>query len=183
MDGTVKQLKDGVELRFERDFAHPIEEVWAALTEPARLKDWLAEAEIDLRPGGRVHLKGDEIESTITAIESQKVIQYGWKSADWDGGQIRWELQPTDSGTHLTFTHVFTPMTADEAEEFRAKNELPPGWDPLPSTLAGWHSILDKLVNALGGRPEGPALNWRADNPAMQGWDELNEHYKKVLAR
>lgn len=184
MDGSLRDLDEGVEIRFERDLAHPIDKVWAALTDPQRLKEWLAEAEIDLRVGGRVHLKGDEIESTVTELDPPKLIQYGWKSAEWDGGQIRWELEPTSNGTRLVFTHVFTPMTAAQAEKFRQENELPPGWDPLPSNLAGWHTILDKLARALDGSAQTPALDWREDRgESMKGWEELNEHYKDALAR
>lgn len=114
MDGTVREIAGGVELRLERHLAHPIEKVWAALTEPRRLSEWLAEGEMELRLGGRVYLKGDEIESTVTALDPPKLIQYGWKTAEWDGGQIRWELDPTQTGTRLVLTHVFTPPTDEE---------------------------------------------------------------------
>jgi uncharacterized protein YndB with AHSA1/START domain len=186
MDGTMRALDEGVELRFERDFAQPIEKVWASLTEPSKLKDWFAEAEIDLRLGGRVYLKGDEIESTITELDPPRLIQYGWKSPEWDGGQIRWELAPTSNGTHLVFTHRFIPLTEEQAEEFRARNDLPEGWDPLPSNLAGWHVILGRLADALEGRPYGSSLDWRASenrDEQMKEWAELNEHYRKVLSR
>jgi uncharacterized protein YndB with AHSA1/START domain len=55
-DGTL-ETRDGVHaLRFERHLAHPIEKVWAALTEPDRMAEWLAAAEVDLVEGGRVRL-------------------------------------------------------------------------------------------------------------------------------
>ena len=41
---------------FHRHYAKPIEKVWAALTTPERLADWLADAEIELRLGGRIQL-------------------------------------------------------------------------------------------------------------------------------
>ena len=44
-------------LRFERDLNHPIDRVWAAITEPHEIEAWLARAEIDLREGGRVRLE------------------------------------------------------------------------------------------------------------------------------
>lgn len=47
MDDTVREIAGGVELRFERRLAHPIEKVWAAPTEPRRLSEWLAESEIE----------------------------------------------------------------------------------------------------------------------------------------
>jgi hypothetical protein len=56
-DGTFEKRDDRYVLRFERRLRHPIERVWAALTEPGELVGWLAEAEIELVEGGRVHLR------------------------------------------------------------------------------------------------------------------------------
>lgn len=116
----------------------------------------------------------------MSALDPPKLIQYGWKTAEWDGGQIRWELDPTQTGTRLVLTHVFTPPTDEEANELRETHDLPPGWDPLPSTLAGWHTILANLSSALDGSPRGSTLQ---GGKAMEGWQEQNEHYKKVLVR
>src|SRR4051794_36404325 len=56
-DGTL-QRRDGEHvLRFERRLSHPIDRVWAALTQPAGLVGWLAEADVDLREGGRIELR------------------------------------------------------------------------------------------------------------------------------
>jgi uncharacterized protein YndB with AHSA1/START domain len=55
MDGTVNIVGNDCVIRFERLLKHSTDEVWAALTEPDQLHQWLAEpAEIDLRVGGRV---------------------------------------------------------------------------------------------------------------------------------
>ena len=42
-DGTLTKTDDGYALRFERDLAHPVDKVWAALTQPDRMKGWLSE--------------------------------------------------------------------------------------------------------------------------------------------
>ena len=39
-DGTIEPTATGAVLRFERQLPHPVAEVWAAITEPARLADW-----------------------------------------------------------------------------------------------------------------------------------------------
>ena len=39
--GTVEQAPDGARLVFRRDYPDPVEDVWAALTEPARLGRWI----------------------------------------------------------------------------------------------------------------------------------------------
>ncbi len=125
MDGTVKELGSNYQVRFERDLSHPTDKVWAFLTEPDKFKTWLAEGEMDLRLGGRVFLKGTDIDSTITAFEPGRVLAYGWKTAEWDGGIIRFELEPTTDVTRLTFTHDMSKMSEDEQRELAAKWELP----------------------------------------------------------
>lgn len=173
MDGTVRQLEDGYELRFERHFPHSIDKVWAALTEPERFKDWLSEGgEIELRVGGRVYLAGDEIDSTVTELDPPRVIAYGWKGAEWDGGVVRWQLDAAGDGTKVVLTHEIPPMSPGEADEFRERLGLPEGWHPQSSTLAGWHLILGRLGDALDGTP--------SEFP-MDQWKVLNERYKQRI--
>jgi uncharacterized protein YndB with AHSA1/START domain len=154
-DGTVTEVGNEFVLRFEREFPHSVDKVWAALTEPAQLAQWLggAGSVIDLRIGGRVHLAGhgaEGIESTITALDPPNVIEFGWKTSQWDGGPIRWELSPTAKGTHLVFTHTHPSL------EYAANVEVPPeveGTDPIARTLAGWHTLFEQLANLLDGHP------------------------------
>lgn len=56
-DGTLETRDDVHVLRFERRLAHPIDRVWAAITEPSGILRWLGEAEIDLVEGGRVTIR------------------------------------------------------------------------------------------------------------------------------
>lgn len=182
-DGTVKEVGDNYELRFERELLHPVERVWAFLTEPDKLKTWLADGEIDLRVGGSVFLEGDNIDSTVTALEPGRVLAYGWKTAEWDGGIIRFELEPTSEGTRLHFTHEMSKLDEDAKRELMEKVGVPDGWDQLPSTLAGWHSIFDRLRDALSGSAQRSSLDWReAGDEALDEWRVLNDHYKKVVA-
>ena len=59
MDGTVHEVEGQYELRFERHLKHPVEKVWAALTDPERRAEWLDPGTIELRPGGRAELTFD----------------------------------------------------------------------------------------------------------------------------
>jgi uncharacterized protein YndB with AHSA1/START domain len=176
MDGTVTTTGDTWTLRFERNLDHPIEKVWDALTNNARLKEWLADdGEIDLRPGGRVVLKDHVVDSTIVDLDPPNAIEYGWKGEYYDGGTVRWELSSTPDGTRLQLTHRMNVMSQEEAEAFKERMPgLPDGWEPLSSTLAGWHTILDRFVAAVDGTPI-------PDD--MDRWRELHEHYKASLTR
>src|SRR5688572_30213869 len=55
-EGIVREVDNGYELRFERHFEQPVEEVWQAITEPEHLADWLGTTKVDLNPGGRIRI-------------------------------------------------------------------------------------------------------------------------------
>jgi uncharacterized protein YndB with AHSA1/START domain len=167
MLGIVKETAGGYELRFERHLQHPVEKVWAALTEPERLVGWLAEAEVDLALGGRIQLRWlntDEqgntavARGTITEIDPPRLLAY-----DTDiHGRLRWELRPEGDGCLLTFTVTL------------------PGPNPyLTRILAGWHIHLDHLAAALDGEQvDWP--RWMADH--YPRWKEHHDRYVASLA-
>jgi uncharacterized protein YndB with AHSA1/START domain len=154
--GTIDTLDDGrYVLRYDRRLRHPVEKVWAALTDPARVEEWLARAEVELAEGGRVRLEwlnGDAVaEGRVTRLEPPHTIEF-----DTDiHGRLLWELQPDGDGTRLTLT-----VTA----------ELPD--DHLASVRAGWHSHLDFLEEALDGRP----VDW--PNWPKHVWEKHNAVYE-----
>jgi uncharacterized protein YndB with AHSA1/START domain len=148
-------------LRFERLLPHPVERVWRALTEPSELSGWLAEAKLDPVEGGQVELRwlnsDDEgntavARGTVTRFEPPRVLEF-----DTDiHGRLRWELDPAPTGSRLVFT---------------VAHDLAPEW--LAKVLAGWHSHLDFLADALDGRPvDWP--NWPRDR-----WDRHHERYQR----
>ena len=156
MWGTVTASGAGRVLRFERVIARPVEKVWAALTVPERIADWLcAAAEVDAAPGGRFHLafhnSAHRVHGTITRFEPPYALAYTWpEDAATAGSHVLWELSPTDCGTLLVLTHT-----------------LPAGGD-LPGLGSGWHWHLDALPAAV----DGVATPW--NEPA---WRELQTGY------
>jgi uncharacterized protein YndB with AHSA1/START domain len=156
--GTVHTRADGYQLRFERHLLHPVEKVWAALTDPAQLAQWLAPGEIELTLGGRVSLAftdGDGvIDGRVTAIAPPRLLEFTWTDQDNDFGFVRWELVD-DGGTRLVLTHTVP--------------EVARGFG-LPM-LAGWHSLLDQLATLLDGEPL-PSSGER--------WQELHDHYARA---
>ncbi len=168
MEGTVREIDGRYVLRFERHLNHPVEKVWAALTEPGQLVAWLTEADIELVEGGRVELRWqntDEygnvavLHGTITQLDPPRVLQY-----DSDiHGVLRWELLADGAGgCVLTFTST-----------------LPAPADRLSETLAGWHVHLDHLADALAGhRVHWPT--WTRDH--WDRWVELRDRYADEYA-
>jgi uncharacterized protein YndB with AHSA1/START domain len=173
MDGTVQQVDGGFVIRFERELSHPVETVWAALTRSQRISDWLGGpgSQIEPRVGGKVQLPAHGIESTVSAFETGRVIEFGWKTAEWDGGTVRWELSPAGGATHLELTHRNPPIDPEELRRLGEKfGWTPDMYDPIPRNLAGWHALLDALTAALEGDPP----------PAEDHWKPLHEHYKEL---
>jgi uncharacterized protein YndB with AHSA1/START domain len=163
-DGRI-DIEDGrAVLRYERRYEHPIDEVWEAITEPERLVDWLADAEVELAPGGAIKLtwlNTDEDGNTavmtgrITRFEPPHVFEY-------DGdihGRLLWELREEDGATVLKLTN-WTPAP----EEYRSK------------TAAGWDIHLDHLADALAGRSV-DWRNWYRDH--YPAWQEKERRYAR----
>lgn len=110
-DGVVERTADGGVIRFERHLAHPIREVWAAVTEPTRLAQWWfpfdADVAIDLREGGRMEIvgRGDEpveMSFTILRVEAPMLLEHTHVDP---GAHVRWELEPVGDGCVLRLTH------------------------------------------------------------------------------
>ncbi len=53
-EARLTRQPDGGRIRFERTFPHPLEQVWAALTERDRLAEWLGEVDLEPRAGGAI---------------------------------------------------------------------------------------------------------------------------------
>jgi uncharacterized protein YndB with AHSA1/START domain len=96
-------------MRIERTVVLPAspEEVWPALTEPARLASWLdAEVEFDGRQGGRVVVvdEGGERWGTVEWFEpARQLVLRLWEKADrLAGSRMEFTLDGVDGGTRLT---------------------------------------------------------------------------------
>jgi len=162
-DGGLEVRADGKSvLRFERRLAHPIERVWAAVTDPDELISWWGRAQVELEPGGRFSMawlnvddEGNraEMEATVTELDPPRLLEL---SGDIHG-VLRFELAPEGDQTVLTFT-----STLDLPDEYRTK------------VLAGWHYHLDALAAALEGR--------ETDLVELPGGDALHERYLGVEA-
>src|SRR5688500_17431661 len=118
-DGRVTKDGDRWILTFERELDHPVEKVWSALTDTQKMKDWLSkDAHIDLRVGGGISMKDHHIDSTVVAYEPPRVLEFGWSGPLWEGGTVRWELEPSSSGTKLVLTHKMPVMSDADAQAF-----------------------------------------------------------------
>jgi uncharacterized protein YndB with AHSA1/START domain len=163
---------DDGSVRIERLLPGPIEQVWSYLTDPLRLKTWLAGGTIDLRPGGIIDLDFDLIDcpgrenvhgtmiGSITACNPPTLLAYTWgesgsRAAGEPDSLISFELADANGGeTLLVLTHTRV-LRKD-----------------LSLIGAGWHVHLDVLIDRMTGRMPGHF---------MDAWSLLEPEYRKLL--
>jgi uncharacterized protein YndB with AHSA1/START domain len=94
-----------VEVTRELVLPAPPEEVWDALTDPERLREWFAnDVEWD---GDELVYRWDDGEERRARIEESdepRRLRFRWSDADGDETRVTFELEEADDGTRLTVT-------------------------------------------------------------------------------
>jgi len=149
--------KDGEKwtLILVRELRHSPEKVWQALTEPADLREWapfVADGSLGTA-GSKVNLTwvatAATIETEVTRADAPSLLEYG---------DIRWELEGSGGGTHLTLWHKIDRRFIS--------------WG-----AAGWHISFDVLERHLAGQPLGRIAG--AEAMKLSGWRRLTAEYAK----
>ena len=139
-----------------RDYPHSIERVWAAVSTPARIADWmgvewLGDEGAALHEGAHFDYRfaNSDMESRahVLRYEPPHLIEHSWFENVPPHGRVRWVLEEVKGGTRLTLTH-FLPI-----------------FEEAPRTGSGWTMLLESLAKSLG------------DDPAELDWRELRDHY------
>jgi len=157
----VRKESDQWTLVLVRELKHPPAKVWAALTDPAQVREWAPfDADRSLAEVGPVKLstvgapKTMVSETHVTRAKAPKLLEYRWGDQD-----LRWQLEPLGQGTRLTLWHAID------------RNFIAMG-------AAGWHICLDVLEHLVGGDPLGRIV---AGEAMKFDWPRLNEEYSKQL--
>lgn len=149
--GTFVTYKGHPAVRFTRRYDHPVERLWAAITDPDELPHWFpSKAVMEPRVGGSIEFSGDPNMplSTGTILEYEPPTRLAYT---WGGTELHFQLEPAnlgEGGCVLTLINVLE--AADEA----ARN------------AAGWSvclNELDKLLarDAAAGPHANTAKLWR----------------------
>jgi len=110
------------------NIAAPIEQVWAALTDPTAIGDWIEDdsVEVDLKVGGRYQFFGRATTGAFIHIEPPHLLEYTWRQQEWPqvwpDSLVRWDLRAAPAGTEVRLTHSQFPNT--EERDSHAE-----GWD------------------------------------------------------
>lgn len=137
--GTYTRRGELADMRFERFYPRPIETVWAALTVPERLADWMGPAEVEPRLGGTYNLMTDRAEpmrGRILAWQPPEVLEFSWTMGGSPESVARYELSRDGAGTRMVFTQTGVNYQA------------------IGLMLPGWHHFWELLGLAMAGTPD-----------------------------
>lgn len=112
----------GVEL--SRSFDTTPEDLWDALTTPARLARWFSTVTGDLRLGGRYAIQGNA-EGTIRECDPPEFLSLTWEF----GGGVSWvevRIAPEGSRSRMTLIHI---AREDEHWDTFGPGAVGTGWD------------------------------------------------------
>jgi uncharacterized protein YndB with AHSA1/START domain len=125
-------------VRVEREYPHPIERVWRAVTTPEHLGQWFpSPVEVDLRVGGEIRFRAFEgtpaAAGTVEVVDPPRQLTF-----TWGDDRLTFELASSGDTTTFTLTHTFD-------DRFGA-----------PSFATGWDVCLAGLRSVLAGEPLPP---------------------------
>ena len=142
--GEVTMVNDALQVIFHRRYNRSVEKVWAAITTPERLADWLANAEIEMQVGGAIRLNWfgrSLMVGQVVALDPPHIFAWTWPHDSHPESVVRWELEPEGDGCRLTLTQ--TGLTGPS----------------LLGVASGWHIHLEGLARAAESIP----TPWRAE--------------------
>jgi uncharacterized protein YndB with AHSA1/START domain len=131
-----------MEIVLVEDYAHPIAKVWAALTDPAALAEWLMVNDFEPQVGRPFVLRGEPtaewrgwMECAVLEMEPPRRMAWSWRRSESDGpNRVEFRLEPIAGGTRLTLMHTgdTDPVT---------KGRYSSGW---PVKLSQLRSLLER---------------------------------------
>ncbi len=183
---------DRYTFRYEREYPHPPERVWEAITTAEHMDAWfMPRNKIEPKPGGRFAFgfggdPGLAQSGIISEFEPPRVVEFLYGN----GNRLRYELHPIEGGTRLYLVDAFDPaFRHDDSLSEQAGGDAPGGLDTpwRPGFMAGFLIALINLDGYLAGK--GPTLRdaeemvrrVHAGEPDKD-WSALTDEYRKLIS-
>lgn len=86
----------------EREFPHPPEKIWRALTQPHLIEEWLMKNDFKPEEGHNFNFSANwgAVDGLVETVEQHRTLSYTWDTKDLKS-VITWTLTPTSKGTRL----------------------------------------------------------------------------------
>ncbi len=167
--GSLRSADGKGVVRIEDRYDTAIEDLWSALTDPARLARWYGRVEGDLSPGGhfRLHVESADIDATgrVDACEPPRRLLV--TSRETDESYLRGQgVPPYDEAIEAT-------LTADGNQTILVIEVRGMPLDKVAFYGAGWQIHAETLAAYLAGREPGDSET---------RWDELVPPYQDLAA-
>jgi uncharacterized protein YndB with AHSA1/START domain len=151
-------------IRFERLLPGGAAQVWAHLTDCAKLSGWYGDdSTIEPREGGRVRLMSGHIRGVVTQWIPERKLAHTWNVfapgealSAFPESYVVFELEPDGERMRMVLMHL--PVL----ERFESQN------------ATGWHTFLDILETTLNARAVEPRAAYMQRNAALYGVDLAN---------
>ena len=126
----------------EREFAHPPEKVWRALTDSSLIEQWLMKNDFQPVAGHSFHLRMEPmpnwngvIDCRVLSVEPRKALSYTWGALGLES-VVTFTLTPSGAGTHVRMEHSgFGP---DQEAAYKG-------------ATYGWRGFIDGLERVVAG--------------------------------
>jgi uncharacterized protein YndB with AHSA1/START domain len=134
--GTYIEYNGRPAVRFIRNYPHPVERVWAAISDPERLGQWFpSQVQIEPRVGGAISFAGDpymaNTRGVVLAYDPPRRLAFSWGE-----DEMHFAVDPVeDVNCRLTLINVLDDRSA------------------ASRNAAGWTVCLTELDKLLDGRP------------------------------
>ena len=126
----------------EREFPHPPEKLWRALTESPLIAQWLLKNDFEPVIGSKFQFRSDPvpnwdgvIDCEVLIVDPLKQLSYSWSSMGL-GSIVLFTLTPADGGTHVRMEH--SGFRADQPQAYGGAKY-------------GWQKFFGNLERVIGG--------------------------------
>jgi uncharacterized protein YndB with AHSA1/START domain len=125
----------------EKEFAHPPQKVWRALTEGPLIDQWLLKSDFQPVVGHRFKFHSPAmpphwdglIDCEVLTVDPPSRLAYSWSALGLDS-TVTWTLTPTANGTKLRMEHAgFRP---EQEQAYKGANY-------------GWQNFIGKLEQTI----------------------------------
>jgi uncharacterized protein YndB with AHSA1/START domain len=167
--GSLRSADGKGVVRMEDRYDTDIDDLWAAITDPARLARWHGQVEGDLRPGGefRAYIESNDIESTgrVEACEPPRRLLVTTRETD--------ESYRKGQGVPPFEARLEATLTADGDQTILVIEVQGMPLDVIAFYGAGWQIHAESLAAHIAGREQGES---------EARWDELVPAYQALAA-